>query len=226
MLPADQGHYLRQVMRLQTGDEVILFNGTGGEHLGIIDHLSKQESYCSVGRYVDANRELGCRVHIIQAACRGEKVDIVLQKGTELGAASFHIVRTERSTLKLDEGKKPQRLQRWQKIVMEAAEQSGRTALPIVSWHDSLNSLPNSDAAFALHPEGTASFASLRGEVLAAQDIHLAIGPEGGWSNRDLDKLQACGFRTLTFGNRILRTETAAPAMLAAIQAVRDYGST
>jgi len=208
-------------MRLQTGGFITLFNGRGGEFSGQIEHFSKKKSSCSVGQFVEVNRELGYHIHIIQSACRSEKIDSVLQKGTELGAASFHIVRSERSTLKLDERKRAQRLARWQKIITEAAEQSGRTALPSISWNDAIPDINTSGPAFALHPEAGDTLASIHQEVREARNLYLAVGPEGGWSERDLSSLKACGFRTLSFGERIMRTETAAPALLAAIQAIR-----
>jgi len=208
-------------MRLQEGESITLFNGQGGEFSGQIEHFSKKESSCSVGLFVEVNRELECHIHVIQSACRSEKIDSVLQKGTELGAASFHIVRSERSTLKLDERKRSQRLARWQKIIIEAAEQSGRTALPSVSWHNAIGDINSSGPAFALHPEAGDTLTSIRQELREARNLYLAVGPEGGWSERDLTNLKACGFRALSFGERIMRTETAAPAMLAAIQAIR-----
>lgn len=223
-LPPDQSHYLRQVMRLQAGDELILFNGMGGEFHATISQLSRQECICSVGEFIDVDREMTCRIHIIQAACRNEKIDTVLQKGTELGAVSFHIVRSERSSLKLDENKLVKRLDRWQKIIIEAAEQSGRTALPQVFWHQDLSGIKAEGLAFSLHPEAVNNFGLHLAELISAKDISLAIGPEGGWSPRDLATLNAKGFQQLVFGQRILRTETAAPALLAAIQALRGNG--
>ncbi|ATX82673.1 16S rRNA (uracil1498-N3)-methyltransferase [Mariprofundus ferrinatatus] len=221
-LPADQSHYLHTVMRLGAGDCVILFNGRAGEYSGTIKTLSKQRATIHLQSFSDIDREMPCRVHIVQAACRSEKIDSILQKGTELGAASFHIVRSERSSLKLEGGRLNKRLERWQKIISEAAEQSERTAMPEINWLDKLTDSPATGLCYALHPETDTHWSAEKENIIAAKDITLAIGPEGGWSPRDIELLASLGFKSLTFGPRIMRTETAAPALLAAIQSLID----
>ncbi len=222
-LPANQAHYLRSVMRLTVADAIVLFNGNGGEYQAVIEQVERNQVRCLLESFVDVNREMSNRVHIIQAACRSEKIETVLQKGTELGAASFTIVRSERSTLKLDGAKLKKRLQRWQNIVMEAVEQSGRTIVPEVRWANTIHAVPLQGLCFALHPEPMASsWSQERAAIQQADDITLAVGPEGGWSERDIASLHDHGFHCLTFGSRVMRTETAAPALLAAIQAVAE----
>ncbi|MDX8392930.1 MAG: 16S rRNA (uracil(1498)-N(3))-methyltransferase [Mariprofundaceae bacterium] len=227
VLDAEQAHYLRSVMRLATGAKITLFDGNGGEYDGEITRLDKNEACCTLATYHDVDREMTCRVHIIQAACRSEKIEHVLQKSTELGAAGFSIVRSERSTLKLSGQKLNTRLKRWRKIIGEAAEQSGRTHLPDVHWCESLNDIPATELAFVLHPEAATAWNTLRDKLRekiqsanAKPSISLAIGPEGGFSERDLQTLTANGFHPLCFGPRVMRTETAAPALLAAIAAI------
>jgi len=222
-LPEDQAHYLRSVMRLAVGDPLVLFNGEGGEFLCQIEQLARQHSSCFIESFVDINREMHCKVHIVQAACRSEKIETVLQKATELGAASFQIVRSERSSLKLEGVKLNKRIERWQKIIIEAAEQSGRTAVPTVSWHHTLSGINLEGASFILQPDAATSWRQQRKKITDATDITLAIGPEGGWSTRDVEVLSQRpqgGFQALSFGPRVMRTETAAPALLAAIQAM------
>lgn len=219
-LPAEQGHYLRTVMRRKGGDVITLFNGRGGEYGAEIEQLSKALSTCHVTDFIDVERELPVAVHIIQCANKSEKIETVLQKGTELGAASFTIASSERSTFKLAANKLPSRLERWYKIIIEAAEQSERTAIPELIWASSLKEIKPRGLALAMHPETSRSWSELRSDVQRADALTLAIGPEGGWSERDLDQLQQLGFDRLTFGPRIMRTETAAPALLAAVQAV------
>ncbi len=221
-LPADQAHYLRQVMRLQSGDAVVIFNGRGGEYRGHIEQLSKAHSSCLLESFADINRELAFQAHIIQAACRNEKIEAVLQKGTELGAASFQIVRSQRASLKLAGDKLDRRLLRWRKIIIEATEQSGRTRIPDLFWRDSLTSLSGEGLCIALHPDAATGWSETKRSLAIAPDISLAIGPEGGWSAGDLKALRMRGFHGLAFGSRILRTETAAPSLLAAIQAIRN----
>lgn len=218
----DQAHYLRQVMRLQAGDPVTLFNGQGGEYSSHIEQLTKTHVQCTVDTFSDISRELGYGLHIVQAACRSEKIESVLQKGTELGAAGFHIVCSERSSLQLHGNKREKRLDRWCKIIIEAAEQSGRTQIPELSWNDSLLSLSGSELSIVLHPHEAKDWNEMKPDLITASNITLAIGPEGGWSTKDLEKFDTLGFQPMSFGSRILRTETAAPALLAAIQAIRN----
>lgn len=221
-VPPDQAHYLRQVMRLQAGDPVILFNGRGGEYLSHLEQLTKTHTQCMIDSFSDISRELSYGLHIVQAACRREKIESVLQKGTELGAAGFHIVRSERSSLQLSDNKREKRLDRWSKIIIEAAEQSGRTQIPELAWHDSLLSLSGTGLSVVLHPHDAEDWNKMKPDLITAPDITLAVGPEGGWSTRDLENFVALDFQPMTFGTRILRTETAAPALLAAIQAIRN----
>jgi len=221
ILPEDQAHYLHSVMRLQAGDSIILFNGAGGEFHCRIDQLARRQSSCLIESFADIDREMDCRVHIVQAACRSEKIETVLQKATELGAASFQIVRSERSSLKLEGSKLSKRLQRWQKIIIEAVEQSGRTIVPVIHWRNSADEIRREGDCYTLHPDTENTWQQQRESIAKATDITLAIGPEGGWSNRDLEQLAHHRIQPLNFGPRVMRTETAAPALLAAIQAIR-----
>lgn len=218
----DQGHYLRQVMRLAVGDSVTLFNGESGEYEATISQLSKQHSACHVLDFHPVTRELPIPVHIIQAAARSDRIETALQKGTELGAASFQICSSERTTLKLGDAKLARRLDRWRAIIIEAAEQSGRTCVPDVFWRPSLRDVQTHGHSFCLHTTAEKGWPEVRSEITGASAITFAIGPEGGWSNRDIEMLETLGITTLKFGPRIMRTETAAPALLAAVQACID----
>lgn len=221
-LPDDLAHYLRHVMRLNSGDAITVFNGEGGEFSATLTHLAKRHSACHIDTWHDVNREMGCRIHIIQCANRTEKIETVLQKATELGAASFQVSNSERATLKLTAEKEAKRLQRWQKIIIEACEQSERTFVPEVQWRQTLKQVEPIGLAFILHPHDATPWPQLRDRLRQATDITFAVGPEGGWSERDLATLRDKGFSALTFGPRIMRTETAAPALLAATQAILD----
>jgi 16S rRNA (uracil1498-N3)-methyltransferase len=207
-------------MRLGSGDEITIFNGHGGEYRATISQLSKSRSSCLIGEFVDVSREMPIRVHIIQCANKSEKIEAVLQKCTELGVASFQITNSERSQFKLVEKKLQARLDRWRRIIIEAAEQSERTAIPALTWCPSLKNLQPAGNAYTLHPEAAEEWKNVKEQIATASDITLAIGPEGGWSRRDLETLSGLGFTPLIFGPRIMRTETAAPALTSAIQAI------
>jgi len=219
LIPDDIAHYLRHVMRLHEGDEVTLFDGHGGEYRAQIEQLSKQYARCHLTDFNDVCRELSTPIHIIQCANKSDKIETVLQKGTELGAASFHIANSQRSALKLTGMKLEKRLQRWQKIIVEAAEQSERTAIPELFWHPHLRDVPCLGLGYALHPHQAKPWQEVRQKIIQSKALSYAIGPEGGWSLDDLDVLKQLGFESMTFGTRIMRTETAAPALLAATQA-------
>lgn len=217
-----QGHYLRHVMRLGRGSSLIVFNGTGGEYLAEITCLSKQRTTCRIRSFDNISRELLPEVHIVQAACRNEKIEIVLQKGTELGVAEFQIAVSERSDLRLSKEKMTSRLQRWSKVIIEAAEQSGRTSIPSIRWRPNLDTVELHGSSFCLHPDTPLSWASVRKQIKRSPALTFAIGPEGGWSERDYAVLEQAGFQFLSFGPLILRTETAAPALLAAVRSIMD----
>ncbi|MDX8412677.1 MAG: 16S rRNA (uracil(1498)-N(3))-methyltransferase [Mariprofundales bacterium] len=213
----DQLHYLQRVMRCPKGAEITLFNGLEGEFQAVFDGTMGLVQSQSL-----VDRELAVSINVIQGACRNERINHLLQKGTELGAASFTIVRCERSMLKLSGSRLSQRISRWQQIVIEAAEQSGRTKVPTVSWAHSLSELDHlqAESRWVLHLRQAQPWPQVRSTIAASTSLALAIGPEGGFASSDIDVLHQQGFQALQFGARTLRTETAAPALLAAIQAV------
>jgi len=219
-IPADQAHYLRHVMRLSQGDTLTVFNGRGGECQAQLTRLAEAHASCRVESCSDVSREPPLAMHIIQCANKNEKIETVLQKCTELGAASFQIAVSQRSQFRLAENKREPRLMRWRKIVIEAAEQSGRTRLPDVQWCEALGNTQPRGLALALHPEAATAWAEIRDSLSDVTELTLAVGPEGGFSELDMAILKNSGFATLAFGARIMRTETAAPALLAAIAAV------
>ena len=222
LLSNELTHYLRHVMRLHEGDMLTLFNGKVGEYSATINLLSKQHASCQLESFSDISRELSLPIHIIQCANKSEKIETVLQKATELGAASFQIANSQRSTLKLAGNKLEKRLQRWRRIIIEAAEQSERTALPSLHWCNRLQDIQCFGQGFALHPHQSLAWSSVRESLALSPAITFAIGPEGGWSHDDLKILASHDFQSLSFGSRIMRTETAAPALLAATQAILD----
>lgn len=225
-LDASLVHYLRIVMRQDVGGEVILFNGLGDEYQAEILSLQRNSGLCMVHERLHADRELAVKVFIIQSANRSDKIEHVLQKGTELGAAGFMVCVSDRMQLRLHGEKLTKRLERWHKIIIEAAEQSGRTLIPSIQWQEKITALARPPhPAFYLHPDSSTGLANHFSAITLHQAVTLAIGPEGGWSRRDITCLEKCGFQPLQFGTRVMRTETAAPALLAALQALTDYNS-
>jgi len=219
-LDATQAHYLAHVMRLGPDESLTLFNGRGGEYTARLERLERRVAICRIESFSPVDREMPCRTHIVQAACRAEKIETVLQKGTELGAASFQIVHSERATLRLNGDRRRRKLERWRKIIIEAAEQCGRTRLPSLQWREHILETQAPGIALALHPDARAAWPDRRAQLARATEVCFAIGPEGGWSAADIRALMSKGFGFLRFGPRVMRTETAAPALLAAMQAI------
>lgn len=220
-LNPDQAHYLRHVLRLKRGDCVTVFNGSGGEYRARIERLDREHARLLVESHVQVDRDPPVRIRIFQALARGEKVEHVIQKCTELGAASFVLFVSERSQIRLSGDRLASRIRRWGRIAQEAAEQSGRTSVPSIVWQASIAELKEIPSpAFVLHPHASLAWANVRNVIACANEIGYAIGPEGGWSAADLAALENLGFQPLRFCNTILRTETTGPAITAATLAV------
>ena len=220
-LPEDAAAHLQRVLRLQPGDPCVLFNGDGNDYESRLLAAGKRGHEAEVVSVRPAAAaESPLRIVLLQGIARGEKMDWILQKATELGVAGIVPVSSERSEVRLDAARAEKRLAHWRGIVASACGQSGRGVLPPVSAPQSL-----ADAAGApglpgtrllLDPEADASIASM---TAPGDACVLAVGPEGGWSPRDRAQLQAAGFAGLRLGPRILRTETAGIAAIAALQA-------
>jgi 16S rRNA (uracil1498-N3)-methyltransferase len=218
-LPDDAVAHLQRVLRLQPGDACVLFNGDGNDYGARLLAAGKRGYEAEVESVRPAAAESPLRIVLVQGIARGEKMDWILQKATELGVASIVPVSSERSEVRLDAARAEKRLAHWRGVVASACGQSGRGVLPPVSPPQSLADaiaapgLPG--ARFLLDPEADASAASLPAPGGACV---LAVGPEGGWSPRDRAQLLAAGFAGLRLGPRILRTETAGIAAIAALQ--------
>ena len=220
-LPDSAAAHLGRVLRLGVGDACVLFNGDGHDYAARIVAMNKRELRVAIDSVEPVTRESPLKLVLLQGVARGEKMDLILQKATELGAHAFHPLWSQRSEVKLDEARAEKRLAHWRSVVSSACEQSGRAFVPEVaapvSLAVALSVLPSGGLRLILDPEGELSFGTL--EVDVAQPVHLAIGPEGGWSDLDRTQLRAAGFRGLRLGPRILRTETAGLAAVAALQA-------
>jgi 16S rRNA (uracil1498-N3)-methyltransferase len=211
------------VLRLERGHPLILFNGDGREYDAKLTSLAKRAVSADVvgSRFVD--RESRLPLTLAQGIARGEKMDWILQKATELGVARIVPLVTERTEVKLDEDRAARRMLHWTSVIAGACEQSGRTRLPLLDpplrierWLETL--IDHTDLRLALTPGGDVTPRTLppmsRGAV-------LCVGPEGGLSDHDIALLGQTGFLSLRLGPRILRTETAGIAALAALQTVQ-----
>ncbi|MCC8362385.1 16S rRNA (uracil(1498)-N(3))-methyltransferase [Lysobacter sp. A6] len=218
-LPEDAAAHLVRVLRMQAGDGCVLFDGDGGDYAATIVSANKRGVEADVGARTQVDNESPLRITLVQGIARGEKMDWILQKATELGVTQVLPVNSDRSEVKLDAERAVKRLAHWRSVVVSACEQSGRARVPEVSAAQPLANVANGLASphrFLLDPEAKDAIATM---PAFESDCVLAVGPEGGWSERDRAVLTAAGFKGLRLGPRILRTETAGIAAIAALQA-------
>jgi len=213
------GHLLR-VLRLREGDTCVLFNGDGHDYPARIIRADKRGGEVEIISAHAIHTESPLPLWLVQGIARGEKMDLIVQKATELGVSGIIPVMSERSEVKLDATRAEKRLAHWRQVMIAACEQSGRARIPALSRPVPLAhcgaGLPDTTARWRLDPDATDTLASVH--AAPGHPIILAIGPEGGWSPRDCQILTETGFTALRLGPRILRTETAGLAAIAGIQ--------
>jgi 16S rRNA (uracil1498-N3)-methyltransferase len=219
-LPENAAAHLSRVLRLTVGDDCVLFNGDGIDYDARITAVGKRELRVTVASCHEVDNESPLAITLLQGVARGEKMDLILQKATELGVNAIAPLWSQRSEVKLDEARAEKRLAHWRGVVTSACEQCGRARVPDVaapvSLSVALGALPEGGLRLILDPEGELALGTLT--VGDEARIVLAVGPEGGWSPADREQLRAAGFQGLKLGPRILRTETAGLAAIAALQ--------
>ncbi|PPV00275.1 16S rRNA (uracil(1498)-N(3))-methyltransferase [Xanthomonas populi] len=219
-LPEESANHLLRVLRLREGDACILFNGDGSDYHARITLAGKREARAAVERAEPLCSESPLSITLIQGIARGEKMDLILQKATELGVAAIVPVNAERTEVKLDPARMEKRVAHWRSVVVSACEQFGRARVPTVAAPLGLQDAAQTSDPHALRltldPHGAHRLGTL--SVATQQTVIVAIGPEGGWSPRDRATLGEAGFSGLQLGPRILRTETAGLAAIAALQ--------
>jgi 16S rRNA (uracil1498-N3)-methyltransferase len=208
-----------RVLRLGVGAAITLFDGAGGEYAARIEALRKDAVLVEVGAHALVERESPLAVTLAQGVSRGERMDWVIQKATELGVRRIVPLITQRSVVRLDARQAQKKSQHWRGISIAACEQCGRTRLPELASAVDLQEFLGSAAREEAHRLVLSPTGSLRiGEMKALQKLILLIGPEGGLAPEEVDAALAQGFVAVRLGPRILRTETAAIAALAALQ--------
>ncbi|OGI42394.1 MAG: 16S rRNA (uracil(1498)-N(3))-methyltransferase [Candidatus Muproteobacteria bacterium RBG_16_64_11] len=220
-LPNAPAHHAVRVLRLSVGDAVILFNGQGGETHGVIERLDRTRVTVALQTRHPIERESSMPVTLIQALASTDKMDLVIQKAVELGVARIVPVVTERSVVRLNAGRADKRLEHWRGVVIAACEQCGRNRLPEVTalagLRQGLEQAARAAARWELSP---ATLRPLRDFPKPPGEIALLVGAEGGLSPAERAAVSAAGFVPVQLGPRVLRTETAGLAALAAIHAL------
>jgi len=208
------------VLRLREGDECVLFNSDGSDYRARIAAAGKREVTVEILSVTPVDNESPLRIILVQGIARGEKMDLILQKATELGVVGIVPVLAERTEVKLDAERTEKRMAHWRSVIVSACEQSGRARVPELATPAALArasaAITEGSLKLTLDPAGEYRLATLA--ALGTHSIAIAIGPEGGWSPRDRETLRAAGFSGLQLGPRILRTETAGLAAIAALQ--------
>ena len=215
--------YLTQVLRLRAGDAVRVFNGDGREFHAALSQVTRSGAVLAVGELAHEEPPARLRPHLWLGISRGERMDFALQKAVELGVASILPLHTRRSMVKLDGERERKRLAHWRGVIVSACEQSGRCRLAELQPPAALEEriAEPRGLALLLDPEATESLPQL---TPSTADLTLLIGPEGGLTPEERALARASGFVGVRLGPRILRTETAPLAALAALQVLwGDY---
>lgn len=223
-LSEEKSQHLLRVLRLRADDKVTLFNGDGHDYAARITGTERKAVEVTVETAQARDNESPLAITLLQGVARGDKMDLILQKATELGVHAIQPVMTERTEVKLDSERAERRIAHWRGVVSAACEQSGRTRVPAVAepraLQDALAGLPADARRLILDPHR--GHALKRLDIDATRPVVLVIGPEGGLGERDHLLLARQGFEGVQLGPRVLRTETAGLAVLAALQAL--YG--
>lgn len=208
-------------MRLRPGDALTVFDGLGGEYRATVAKVTKEKLNLSVGKHVTRNAESPLRIRLVQGISRGERMDFVVQKATELGVHRISPVLTDFSVVKLDAGRAAKRREHWQRIARSACEQCNRNIVPVIDAPQSLGDwFANNGDAGELQLILRADAAEPMPAVAPpGTDLTILVGPEGGFSDGERERAAQAGLRPVKLGPRVLRTETAALAALCIAQA-------
>lgn len=223
-LPDGAARHVVRVLRLGAGATLKLFNGLGGEYEATIEAVRRDAVSVRVGAHDPVERESSLRITLLQGLARGEKMDLILQKATELGVAAFIPVQMARSTVRLDANNSGTKHRHWQSVVISACEQSGRNTVPAVSPAQSFQQSLTAASAHKLMlapDDGAQTLVGWAAAALSTEpraQVSVLVGPEGGFDAAEVLAATAAGFEPVRLGPRILRTETAGLAALAALQ--------
>lgn len=217
VLDEKASHHLNKVLRLKAGTPLVVFNGSGQQYPAVITAVDKKHVTIKTAEAETLGNESSLYTHLGIAFSKGDRMDWVMQKATELGASEISPLITERTAFKLNAERQAKKLLHWQQIIISACEQCGRNTLPTLNPLQTLDQwLQNTraDKKLVLHHRASAQL-NANDKV---DNIALLIGPEGGLSQNEIDLAERQQFQSLCLGPRVLRTETAPLAALAIFQ--------
>jgi 16S rRNA (uracil1498-N3)-methyltransferase len=220
-LDAISSRHLATVLRLKPGDPVSLFNGQGGECHSVLKECNSKRVTTYITNFSNTERESPLAIHLGIGISRGDKMDWVIQKATEVGVTEITPLYTERTEVKLKGDRAKKKLRHWQQICISACEQSYRNKVPTIHPPIMLNqwaSAIEADKKLVLHHRSHQSISKFREQQ--ASSVALLIGPEGGLSAEEIDMAEGHYFLPLTIGQRVLRTETAPIVAISVLQSL------
>lgn len=207
------------VLRLKPDEEIVLFNGDGKAYPARLGVLEKRRATAEILREEEAGNESPLNITLVQAVSSGERMDFTLQKSVELGVGEIRPVLSERCVVRLDGERAAKRVARWQEIVVSACEQSGRNTvpqvLPLVSYQEALRQMPSEKTKLLMSVRNAQKLNRI---TPSSDGLIFMVGPEGGWTEIEEQQAFGAGFQAVTLGPRVLRTETASLAAIAAMQ--------
>jgi 16S rRNA (uracil1498-N3)-methyltransferase len=231
-LPKDTAAHVAKVLRARSGEAVLLFNGNGEEYCGVLETVHGNRASVAVGAAQAVNNESPLSITLLQCIPRGERMDLIVQKATELGVQHIVPVLSQRSVVRLDGAQARAKQAHWRAVAISACEQCGRARLPTVAEPQALLrylGLPAPPGArrFVLEPalsqaqpDGGAPVPPGLPAPVGLRRAEIAVGPEGGFAAEELEAFQLAGFSRAALGPRVLRTETAAIAGVVWLQTI------
>ncbi|MBY6285690.1 16S rRNA (uracil(1498)-N(3))-methyltransferase [Neisseria subflava] len=207
------------VLRVKNTEEIVLFNGNGKSYPALPEVLEKRRASVRILREEATDNESPLNITLVQAVSAAERMDFTLQKSVELGVAEIRPVISERCVVRLSGERAEKRVARWQEIVVSACEQSGRNivpkVLPLTTYAQALQQLPQETAKLLMSLNRAQKLSDVRPQ---SGKVVFMVGPEGGWTEKEEQQAFDAGFQSVTLGKRVLRTETASLAAIAAMQ--------
>lgn len=207
------------VLRVKNTEEIVLFNGNGKAYPALPEVLEKRRASVRILREEATDNESPLNITLVQAVSSAERMDFTLQKSVELGVAEIRPVISERCVVRLSGERAEKRVARWQEIVVSACEQSGRNivpkVLPLTTYAQALQQLPQETTKLLMSLNRTQKLSDVRPQ---SGKVVFMVGPEGGWTEKEEQQAFDAGFQSVTLGKRVLRTETASLAAIAAMQ--------
>ena len=207
------------VLRVKNTEEIVLFNGNGKAYPALPEVLEKRRASVQILREEATDNESPLNITLVQAVSAAERMDFTLQKSVELGVAEIRPVISERCVVRLSGERAEKRVARWQEIVVSACEQSGRNivpkVLPLTTYAQALQQLPQETTKLLMSLNRAQKLSDIRPQ---SGKVVFMVGPEGGWTEKEEQQAFDAGFQSVTLGKRVLRTETASLAAIAAMQ--------